>query len=132
MVLKDLINLFKSVLALIFFSAVFTACHYYVNLYFLKSPIEIVRINFFFFLINLFLICFFFVVVKNWTDKAGFAFMSFFLVKAILMLTFLLIYRESNTLDVSFVLHFFCVYFAQLLFSLYNSLTLLKIYTKKG
>lgn len=123
---------FKPIIRLVLFSFIIYFLHYFLNIKFLENNFNLKELHVFYFLINLILLVCFVIVAKNWTDKSGFLYMSFFLIKASIMVTYLLIFRNHTALTNSYILHFFAVYFAHLIFSIFNCVKVLHIFIKKA
>lgn len=128
--MQNLNPLLKAIIRLFLFSIILFATHLFISQNYFQTTFGIIDFHVFFLIINFILITSFFIVASKWTDKTGFLFMGFFLIKGFFMVTFLLVYREKHDLDVTFVLHFFFVYFTHLLFSIYNCIKILNFYVK--
>ena len=127
------LNLFlKPIIRLLLFSFLIYYLHYFLNIKFLENNFDLKELHILYFLINLILLVCFMIVAKNWPDKSGFLYMSFFLIKASIIVTYLLIYRNHSTLTNSYILQFFAVYFAHLIFSIFNCVKVLNLFIKKA
>lgn len=93
---------------------------------------DIIVIHVLFFLVNLFLILSFLVVAYKWFDKAGWLFMSFFLVKAVILVSFVIIKNNQDGLSNTFIINFFSIYFSYLIYSVYSCYRILKFFDKKN
>ncbi len=124
--------LMKLVVRLFLFSLIIFFIHHFVLNKLNQSLDDLLIIHLIFFFINFFLVLLFYLVAKIWYDKAGLSFMSFFMVKGGLILTYFIIKSRDTEISNPFILSFFSIYLAHLILSIIHCYKVLKYFDKNS
>ena len=111
--------LFTICFKLFVFSVLFLLIHQQILILLKLNPTYTPEIHLIFAITNFFLILLFYFIAQKWYDKAGLSFMSFFIIKAVLILTFFMVKSKTTNISNSLILNFFLVFLGHQIHSIF-------------
>lgn len=120
----------KNTFSVILFASSIFGLHYLINFFILSQPIDIkvlLKINFFVTLLTIVVLNSLQVIKIKFSDKVGFGYLAFVLIKMIISVIFLFPFLKEKSENIkSIVLSFFIIFFIHLFFEAYSVIKSLK------
>jgi hypothetical protein len=120
----------KITFSVILFAACIVGLHYLINFFVLSQPLDIkvlLKINFFVTLLTIVVLNSLQVIKIKFSDKVGFGYLAFVLIKMIISVVFLFPFLKEKSENIkSIVLSFFIIFFIHLFFEAYSVIKSLK------
>lgn len=120
----------KNTFSVILFASCIFSLHYLINFFILSQPIDIkvlLKINFFVTLLTIVVLNSLQVIKIKFSDKVGFGYLAFVLIKMIISVVFLFPFLKEKSENIkSIVLSFFIIFFIHLFFEAYSVIKSLK------
>jgi len=120
----------KITFSVILFALCIFALHYLINFFILNQPLDIkilLKINFFVTLLTIVVLNSLQVIKIKFSDKVGFGYLAFVLIKMIISVVFLFPFLKEKSENIkTIVLSFFVIFFVHLFFEAYSVIKSLK------